>query len=681
MADPAEIKRRVLAAFRVEYPEQIAALRKLLESWPPAAKAIEEAFRLAHSMKGGSRVCELPDIEETAHALEGLLSSLTKGSISADESTRATLETLIIEVEDHLARIFAQENTSPGKVAKGVDVGDTLRVHASHLDRILQSSGQLLTETVRQESIQQELREISHELQRLQGDRSDAARDHDGLRTELRDLERRLSHLRTRQGSSARSLRLLSGQLQQEVTRARMVAVGSVLDTFPKMVRDLSVEEGKKVRLTITGQDQHVDRLVLQSLRDPIMHALRNAIAHGIESSGERASLRKPPEGEILISAEVVNSRLRLRISDDGRGPDIVRIRRRALDAGLLTEDKAADMKEDEIVNLVFRAGFSTAARLSTLSGRGVGLSVVKQTVSQLQGTVALKRREEGGSCLEIDVPVSVSAHRLLVVKVGGRRFALPVVSLHALHRVRDIIIFGGEAHVEIERRKIPLVAASVLVGGSQGVVRDVNHWLHIALVGTEERLVALNVEAFEGEIAALIKPLPYPASLSPHFSGGVIMEDGSIALVVNVSDLLDSAHHEEIPQEICTVSAGGKPRKPIILVVDDSFTARTLQKSILEAEGYSVRIATDGENALSVLRNESVDVVISDIQMPRIDGFQLLSAMKNHVRMAEIPVILVTSLSSKEDQERGLALGADAYIIKERFDHRQLLSVVRQLV
>lgn len=680
MADPAEIKRRVLAAFRAEYPEQIAALRKLLESWPPTAKVVEEAFRLAHSMKGGARVCELPDVEETAHTLEGLLSSLTKGALSADEQTRAKLEELLIEVEDHLARNFAQEELPTGKPVAGCETGDTVRVHASHLDRILQSSGQLLTETVRQESIQQELREIGNELQRLQADRSDASMGREGIRAELRDLERKLGQLRTRQGSSARSLRLLSGQLQQEVTRARMVAVGSVLDTFPKMVRDLSVEEGKKVKLTITGQDQHVDRLVLQSLRDPIMHALRNAIAHGIESSGERASLRKPPEGEILISAEVTNSRLHLRISDDGRGPDIERIRRRAIEAGLLTEDRAADMKEDEIINLVFRAGFSTAARLSTLSGRGVGLSVVKQTVSQLQGTVTLKRREEGGSSLEIDVPVSVSAHRLLIVKVGGRRFALPIVSLHALHRVREIIIFGGEAHVEIEGRKVPLVAASVLVGGSQGVVRDVNQWLHIALVGSEERLVALNVEAFEGEIAALIKPLPYPASLSPHFSGGIIMEDGSIALVVNVSDLLDSAHHEEIPQEISTVSAG-KPRKPIILVVDDSFTARTLQKSILEAEGYAVRIATDGENALSVLRNESIDVVISDIQMPRIDGFQLLSAMKSHVRMAEIPVVLVTSLSSKEDQERGLALGADAYIIKERFDHRQLLSVVRQLV
>jgi len=682
VADPAEIKRRVLAAFRAEYPEQIAALRAVLESWPPTAAAVEEAFRLAHSMKGGARVCDLEAVEATAHTLESLLAGLTKRTIPADESARAQLEILLIKVEDLLARnTDLQEPPSRSGAGEGSSAGgDTLRVHASHLDRILQSNGQLLTETVRQEVIQQELREVSQELQRLQAAQENEVMDRETLRIELRDVERKLNHLRARQGSSARSLRLISSHLQEEVGRARMVTIGSVLDTFPKMVRDLALEEGKKIHLRVSGQDQHVDRLVLQSLRDPIMHALRNAIAHGIESAGERASLKKPDAGQIEIIAEVNNSRLKLRICDDGKGPDVEQIRRRAIEAKILTEEKVEDLKDEDIINLVFRSGFSTAKKVSTLSGRGMGLSVVKQAVSQLQGTVSLRRREGGGSILEIEVPVSISAHRLLIAKAGGRRFALPVTSLHALHRVQDILTFAGEPHVEIEGRKIALLTSATFLGGAPSVMRDANLWLLVALIGGEDKTVALNVEAFEGEITAFIKPLPFPASLSSHFSGGVILEDGSIALVVNIADLLDQTRHEEIPQELSTVTET-KPRKAVILVVDDSFTARTLQKSILEAEGFSVRVATDGENALSILRSESIDAVISDIQMPRIDGFQLLTAMKSHVRMAEIPVVLVTSLSSKEDQERGLALGADAYIIKERFDHRQLLTVVRQLV
>lgn len=666
-----------MAAFRSEYPEQLSLLRTMLTEWPPDAPLLDEAFRMAHSMKGGARVCDLDEVEKVAHTLEETLSGLTRHTIQANAATRAELEKLVNQVEDLLVRDTAQDG--PKEEAPHGAAGDTLRVESTHLDHILQSSGQLTTEVVRQEALQQELREISHQLQRLQTHYHSRPSEGMALLAELRDVERKIYRTRLRQGSGARSIRLLSDKLRQEVTQARMVAISSVFESFPKMVRDLAEAEHKKVQLNLSGLQQKADRLVLQMLRDPVMHVLRNAIAHGIESPSERRAAGKAEAGVISLKVHVVNSRLKLCIDDDGRGPDLEGIRQRAIEVGFLTEANAGEASPSDLLNFVFRSGFSTAKKVSTLSGRGVGLSVVNETVAGLQGAAHLTPGPHGGSRLEIDVPVSLSTHQLLIVHVSDRTFAIPATFIRSLERIRDVQVFEGNSILLIENERIPLVTASDLVGTALGLVRDEDRWLRVVLLEYGGKTVALNVDAFRGEFTALIKPLPHPASLSRHFSGGAILEDGRIALVVNVPALLGGSQGGVFADD--KISTPPTPRTPTVMVVDDSFTARTLQKSILEAEGYTVRIAVDGESAMTILHGENIDAVISDVQMPRMDGFELLSAMKNHARLSEIPVVLVTSLSSKEDQERGLSLGADAYIIKERFDHRELLAVIRQLL
>jgi two-component system chemotaxis sensor kinase CheA len=280
---------------------------------------------------------------------------------------------------------------------------------------------------------------------------------------------------------------------------------------------------------------------------------------------------------------------------------------------------------------------------------------------------------------LEIQVPVSISTHRLLLIESFDRTFAVPVRSIRSLVHVEQVHTVEGKQVILHESKPIPLATLSAATDLPGKLLRGEDGQFRVALLHSENRMLALYCERFVSEVNALIKPLPHPASLSPHFAGGVILDDGRVALVLNVNTLLNNQRGESVAEEKTPLPA--TPRRPVVLVVDDSFTARTLQKSILDTAGYAVRVAVDGEAALSILRAESIDAVVSDIQMPKMDGFGLLASMKNHVRLSEIPVVLVTSLSSKEDQERGLSLGASAYIVKERFDHRELLETIRQLV
>ncbi len=668
--DPAEIQRRVRAAFQAEYLEQVSVIRALLRKWPaPDRASIEEAFRMAHSMKGGARVCDLGDVEERAHRLESILSDLERERAPTTEAMRKEIEELLSEVESLMTISTQVQAKATPKNNQGV-----LRISATHLDHLLQGSGQLVTEAVRQEALQRELCDLARELGQI-----DPGQSPDTLRAEWRALGHHLRKIRALQQQSGRSVRVIAERFHSEVRHLRMVTVGSVFEGFPKMIRDLAEEQKKQVTLEMTGLEAQADRSVLQALKDAVMHALRNAVAHGIESPSERRSKGKPETGTIRLSAEVAAHQLKVCIADDGRGLSLPAIRRRAIDHGLFSQDDADERSDEEVLDVLFRPGFSTTNEVTRLSGRGVGLSVVREFATQFQGNARMRPDFTGGARLEIQAPVSISTHRLLLIEAAGSTFALPVRSIRSLEHVEQLHTLEGKSVILHQSKPIPLATVSAAANRPTGLVRGDDGQLRVALLHSENRTLALNCEKFVAEVNALIQPLPYPASLSPHFAGGVILEDGRIALVLNINTLLDTQRRETLSEENTALPTA--PRRPVVLVVDDSFTARTLQKSILDTAGYVVKVAVDGEAALSILRAESIDAVVSDIQMPKMDGFQLLEAMKSHVRLADIPVVLVTSLSRKEDQERGLSLGASAYIVKERFDHRELLETIRQLV
>ncbi|MGV3663667.1 MAG: hybrid sensor histidine kinase/response regulator [Prosthecobacter sp.] len=693
-----DLHQRVLAAFQTEFQEQMEVLRALLAEWPGFTPVLlEDAFRMAHSMKGSARVCDLGAVEGIAHQMENILSDLTKGSARPTPELRAQLEAHANAAEDAMAEGLAEalapaaapvvsvsateSATAPAPAASNASTAhDSLRIRSSLLDELLQSSGLLLAEATRQEEVGRQLDVLTGELERLRRLVHQDRFEPGDLRFHVREVGKNLQTIRERQQRGSRQMRVLSGQLQEHVGRICMVPVGSVFEGFPKMMRDLAAEMGKTVHFSMSGTDSLADRGVLQALKEPVMHALRNALSHGIEPPAQRRAVQKPETGEVRLHLHVDGRFLNLTLQDDGRGVDVARVRQKAAQAGIITTAEAAQLSNEAAVDLIFHSGLSTAQQVTNVSGRGMGLSVVRERVAAFQGTTRMVSQPGQGSTLEIRVPVSISAHRLLLLRAAGQVFALPLGTLKAVLRVDEVQVVDGRSIILWEGASVPVTTAAEAAGQAPRITRGEDGQIQIALL-QGQRPLALHVEAFLGEIHALVRPLPFPAALSPHFSGGIVTDEGTVVLVLNPQTLADRCRTTPLAEDAAPSAPAQAAQRATILVVDDSFTARTLQKSILETAGYHVRTAEDGRAALTVLHSGEVALVVSDVQMPHVNGFELLATMKSQPALAKIPLILVTSLSSQEDQERGLALGADAYIVKERFDHQELLGVVRQLV
>jgi two-component system chemotaxis sensor kinase CheA len=478
------------------------------------------------------------------------------------------------------------------------------------------------------------------------------------------------------QRQSSGVLNLLGRQLRHDVRQARTVPADGVFQGFRKMLRDVAHSEGKEIDFRTAGLDVRADRLVLQALKDPLMHALRNAVCHGIEPPDERRRLGKEPAGRVSLRLEVHGSRLHVVVEDDGRGVDSRAVTEQALRQGLLTEAEASAAGPAELNRLVFQPGFSTAREVTDLSGRGMGLSVVSEAATRLQGGVELIGLDPG-TRLRITVPLSVTAQRLLLVSCGGQTFAVPAHGVERLCRARrdDVEVVGGQPMLLLGE-PIRLQPLARLLGLGDEEQRDP---LPVLVVRSGPRRLAVSVDEMIGVRDSLIKDLGPPASRDDRWAGGILLEDGSVCLVLNPASLFDPAR--PAPSAVAPVSRPTPKRVRTILVVDDSLTTRTLEKSILEAHGYRVVLALDGIEALAKMRESLPDLVISDVQMPRLDGFGLLEQMKKDPRLARLPVIIVTSLEKREDQERGLALGADAYVVKRKFDHEELLHTVQQIL
>jgi two-component system chemotaxis sensor kinase CheA len=450
------------------------------------------------------------------------------------------------------------------------------------------------------------------------------------------------------------------------------------------MVRDLARDEGKQVELEMIGLDVLADRMVLQILKDPLMHILRNAVTHGIERPEQRVAGGKGQAGRIALRLDALGNRLRILVEDDGGGIDTAEVVELAVRRGLITAAEAAERSADELVRLVFHPGFSTSKTVSELSGRGIGLSVAYEAVTRLQGEVHIRPGPGIGAAIEISVPLSISTHRLLLVACGTQEFAIPLHAVQRLLRIKatEIETVEGKPVVHLERDLAPLVSLARLLGTPDADSPLESDHLHIVVLHAGSRRLAVVVDACLGEHDCLIRELHGPAGAISRFAGGILLEDGRVALVVHPAELIaDFKPSQRIPA--AAVSRQAERRRPIVLVVDDSFTTRTLEKTLLESHGYEVRIAVDGAEALAQLKADQhgIDLVISDVQMPCLDGFGLLTEIKRDPRLSALPVILVTSLDRQEDQERGLSLGADAYIVKRKFDHEDLLNTIRQIL
>lgn len=485
-----------------------------------------------------------------------------------------------------------------------------------------------------------------------------------------------------------RDMTLKVDTLLDDLKQALTLPFSRLLERFPKMIRDLAHELGKQVDLAIEGQDMEIDRRILDQLHDPLLHLLRNAVDHGIETPEERRRVGKPEQGHISVRVRPLEQdRMEVVVADDGRGIDRDKVLEAAKDAGLLDAAQAVSLDQDAGLELIFRSGMSTRRAVTDISGRGLGLAIAHERVERLGGALRLETRPGQGVSFHMTMPLSFSSFPALAVLAGGRTFLLAksgVERVLLLEKDETLHIEGREAVPYIDQT-LPLVDLAAILGlpmierterddASEAGSRNSQA---LVLAAGQNRL-ALRVEALLGEQEVMVKSLGSQLRRVRNVAGITLLGDGSLAAILHTPDLVASGLSGRIAVERPVRTEPPKPKT--VLVVEDSVTSRMLLKAVLESSGYRVFTAVDGQEALVRLRGELPDVVVSDVQMPRMDGLELTRRIREDKVLAALPVILVTSLDSPADRERGVDAGANAYIVKSSFDQGNLLETVRRL-
>jgi two-component system, chemotaxis family, sensor kinase CheA len=731
---------KLAAIFQGEHAEHLEHIRSILALLDNVAETkgrseIDEAFRRAHSLKGAARAVDLEAVEGLAAGLEAIFSRVREGTLPLDQRMTRVIHQVLEASEECVgalrenripeepsAALRAMEgllggradlpvrSRPPGRLVRPAEPAaappaplppepraEMVRMPAEDLDRLVRSTGRILTESLQQvgvtgeiDALDGQIAAMAHEcvkfrrasaapLWRLssQPEYASVIRHIGFVEQKIRSLAALSGTARRLQQRSAWNTLRSAEQLQRDVWSARMAPAEDLFEGFRKMVRGLAQEENKEIDFRLSGSGVRADRIVLQALKDPVMHLLRNAISHGIETTEERASQGKPPVASLILRLDSQRGRLIVEVEDDGRGLDLKKV------ASVLAQAEPGPHSPEELARVIFRPGFSTSATVNRLSGRGMGLSVVYETVHRLQGEVTLKPKGSPGACFLLSVPLSVSTSHLLLLSCAGQTFGIPTHGIERLYRIppEDLETLEGKPVAILKRQPVPLYGLARLLEIGDSSPALPGDLLPVMLLKSGPRRFAVWVDEFLAERDALIQDLGMPSPASGNISGGALLREGTAFVVLNPAGLMAS----------CTPSAAAPvPRKaepvveamaPGILVVDDSITSRSLERSILEAHGYRVRVAVDGLEALDLLRAEKADLIITDIQMPRLDGFGLVEALKADSRLKGIPVIIVSSLERPEDQERGLLLGADAYVVKRKFDQTELLDAIRQMI
>jgi two-component system chemotaxis sensor kinase CheA len=598
---------------------------------------IDALFRDAHSVKGAASMVGWKQVATIAHGMEDRLEQARgRGALEKE-----LIDPLLREVDELRQAVDAATAGAPTDQVPMPEAGrasvsaqpteeprHAMRVDSGKVDRMLDAVGEAVLHRRR--------------LEHIVGDRILAAGD-DVAEEELDRGERLLD------------------ELQDAVIEMRTLPLSSVTAPFPRAVRDLAAAEGKEVGLAISGAETQLDRVILEGIADPIVHLLRNAVAHGIESPDERQQRGKPRRGSVELRAEQRGGTVAIQVSDDGRG----------VSAELL--ERASEL--GSLADVLTTAGFSTAVEVGDLAGRGVGLDSVKSHVEALGGSIEV--RSEPGRGLEVILllPVTLALLNVLLCERDGQPFGLPVSSVREVLTARDAASLGGRPCLEHRGEAIPLGDLTAMIGGSAPSLPQPPPAVVLA---SATRAVAVAVDQVLGDRELVVKGLGPLLAGMPSYLGAGILEDGRVALILDPNRLL------EMPSAGAPVTASQPEKRtaPKVLVVDDQFSVRQLQRSILEAAGYRVETARHGREALQrIAADPDLQMVLTDIQMPEMDGFELLDAIRQDREHEALPVAIVTSKGSEADRQRGAEAGADAYIVKEEFNQQALLETIGRLV
>ena len=600
---------------------------------------------------------------------------------------------------------------------------ETIRVSVSKLDALMAQLSELLITKIRAEQrlgqVQQAQKYIAHwqkewvaergefsrlvrqdissitsiDLARTKKDLSHLLEYVSSSQNRLREMTTLINNLSREYHSDTMQMSLVIDGLEEEIKRVRMLPLTLITGSFGRMVRDLAQASGKEAVLEIIGGDVELDKRVLEQIKDPIVHLLRNAVDHGIEMPKKRLAAGKPACGRITLLAEQQGKDIAISVADDGQGLDTNTIRQVAMRRGI---DHAASMTDAELIEIIYNPGFSTSPIITDVSGRGVGLDVVRKNIETLRGRINVNWTPGAGSRFTLYIPLALTSSRGLLVRVSNQLFAIPLNAIERILYVQseDIEPVGGFDTLQYEGRPLMLVHLGNVLNLPSHTSIHSGERIPTIILSAVERRMAFAVDELADEQEVVIKGLGKQLTRVGGIAGASVMGNGEVILTLNIADLIKLAHRSEWRSilnqshqtEASTPTAGSRTTavqtRRHILVVDDSITTRTLEKNILEAAGFEVQLAMDGQEAYNIVSmGNPPDLIISDVSMPHMDGFGLAQRVKTNPNTSKIPLILVTSLDSPEDKARGIECGADAYIIKSRFDQNNLLETIEQLI
>ena len=732
----------MLELFRMEEESQGHALTAgllALERDPKAADQLEACMRAAHSLKGAARIVGLDAGVDVANALEDCFVAAQRGNITL----RQMHFDLLLRGVDLLHRIANQPeaNIQPGASEKLPEVSDflgslrlvlnspyeeaplpapipvlpaeresssavdardaserVLRVTADNLNRLLGLSGESMVES-------RWLKPFAESLLRLKRLHFNTAKALNDVRESLSGLvlseqaqialseaEHRI--VECRELLSERLVALeefdsrstsLAQRLYDEALGCRMRPFSDAARAFPRAVRDLGQGLGKQIRLEVVGEETQVDRDILEKLDAPLGHLLRNAVDHGIGTPEDRRAAGKPDEGVIRLEARHRAGMLQILVSDDGRGVDLDRLRQVVVERKLTNAEIAGKLTEAELLEFLFLPGFTMKDKVTEISGRGVGLDVVQNVLKQIRGTIRVSSQPGKGTHIQLQLPLSVSVVRTLLVDIGGEAYAFPLASIvHTIKlRREEIELLEGRQYFSFDSRPVGLFSAHQVFGGGEPTLAgDV---LPVIVVGEPGNAYGLVVDRFLGGRELVVQPLDARLGKIKDIAAGALLEDGSPVLIVDTEDMLRSVDKLVSTGTLSKVGRGAgtvtaKKRKRV-LVVDDSLTVRELERKLLDQLGYEVEAAVDGMDGWNAARTGHFDLILTDIDMPRMDGIELVTLLKKDANLKSLPVMIVSYKDREEDRLRGLDAGADYYLTKGSFHDETLVQAVIDLI
>lgn len=727
-----------LELFRLELEQQVEPLNRVvlqLESQPDSRETCDQVMRSLHSVKGAAAIVALQDLVQVAHRLEDFFAAVKHGETSLDQQAfsltfrcidlfqdlscqpaadikpwlaarRPQLNELVAAICQLLP---ATERTGPRSASEienpfqsspngsGSPAGTAervVRVEAENLNRIMALSGELLVEARwlqpfadslillkdRQKDLQNNLEELRIKLS------ADGASANLDLVNKARLRERECREILIERLAELELYALrttnLSYRLYREVIGANMRPFSDALVAFPRMLRDLAISLGKQVQLEVVGKGTLVDRDILKKLESPLTHILRNAVDHGIELPEQRLAAGKSARGTIRIEALHRGGMLAITISDDGQGVPFGQLRSALVARGLYTAEQAADLAENELCEFLYQPGFSTAEAVTEVSGRGVGLDVVRSMAQEVGGAVRISSRPGQGTSLHYQLPLTLSVVRTLLVDIDDEPYAFPLARLDQIVAIQpsEITWIEGRECLLLDGNCIGLISARQLMGfpapsSPAGVIP-------VVVISDHARVYGVVVDRILGEQDLVVRPLDPRLGKVANISAAALMGDGQPILIVDTADLMRSIdallQNSSLPSQVGPLPSDLGQR---VLIADDSQLVLDLQARLVSASGYRVDRARDGHEALQALQDGDYQLLVTDVEMPGMDGLSLIEALRKQERFRHLPIIVSSSRDSEQDRLRGMEAGADYYLNKTSFSEETLLHAIHQLI